>query len=588
MNSPVQFAAAEPEQLRQIAQDWLDRFNGALERADQSALEDLLSPDGYWRDLLAHQWDFRALKGPHVIAPSLILEGRANGVRHFTLHPDYSAPKFMTRSGRKVLEVFVHFLTALGTGSALVRLEKAQDGAYRAWGLMTSLQSLEAFPEAIGKHRPERVRVRAEGENWLDRLEQDRNFDTEEPEALVVGAGHSGLMIAARLKAMGVRTLVIESLPRVGDIWRNRYHTLQLHNEIDTIDFPYVSYPLTWPTYVPKDMYAAWMEFYALAMELPVWTSVRFLSAERDDAAGNWTVRLKMPDGAERIVRPKHVIMATGGVSGRKKIPRLPGLDQFAGTVAHSADVRPTDEYRGKRAIVVGTSTSGHDIALELHQRGCHVTMVQRSPTTVVNIDPANLIYALYKEGRPIDEIDVVAIANDFDATLASYREFARIVAEMDKDLLAGLERVGFRTHAGYMGGGYFANYIHRGGGYYLNVGASEYIIDGRIKLIQNERIAAYEPQGARLDDGSLLEADVVVLATGYHNQEVDIREYFGDEIADKVGMVWGWDEGGEIRRAWRPTGQEGLWIQLGGVPQSRTYSKLLALQIVAELRQLK
>ena len=214
--------------------------------------------------------------------------------------------------------------------------------------------------------------------------------------------------------------------------------------------------------------------------------------------------------------------------------------------------------------------------------------MVQRSPTTVVNIDPANLIYALYKEGRPIDEIDVVAIANDFDATISSYRDFSRIVSEMDKDLLAGLEKVGFRTHAGYLGGGYFANYIHRGGGYYLNVGASEYIVDGRIKLIQNERIAGYEPYGARLDDGALLEADVVVLATGYHNQEGDIREYFGDEGADKVGMVWGWDEGGEIRRAWRPTGQEGLWIQLGGVPQSRTYSKLLALQIVAELRHLK
>lgn len=588
MNRPVQLEDADTGQARRIAEDWLDRFNDALARCDRAALEAVLAPDGYWRDLLAHQWDFRALKGPAAIAPTMIAERQARGVRSYELHPAYSAPRQIRRSGHRVIEVFLRFATMLGTGSALARLEKGPDGVYRAWGLMTSLQSLDAFPEAIGTHRPERVAVRAQGENWLDRLEQDRNFDTTDPEVLVVGAGHSGLMIAARLKAMGVRALVIESLPRVGDVWRNRYHTLQLHNEIDTIDFPYVSYPQTWPTYLPKDMYAAWMEFYALAMELAVWTSVRFLGAERDDASGRWRARLRMPDGQERILRPQHVVMATGGVSGRKKLPALPGLDSFAGTVAHSADVRPTEEFRGKRAIVVGTSTSGHDIALELHQRGCDVTMVQRSPTTVVNIDPANLIYALYKEGRPIDEIDVVAIANDFDATLASYREFARIVAEMDKDLLAGLERVGFRTHAGYMDGGYFANYIHRGGGYYLNVGASEYIIDGQIGLIQNERIVAYERDGARLDDGRLLEADIVVLATGYHNQEVDIRDHFGDAVADKVGKVWGWDENGEIRRAWRPTGQDGLWIQLGGVPQSRTYSKLLALQIVAELRGLK
>jgi putative flavoprotein involved in K+ transport len=588
MNRPVQLADVDTGQERRIAEDWLNRFNEALVRSDAAALEDVLAPEGYWRDLLAHQWDFRALKGPKIIASTMIAEGIAKGVRDYRIHPTYSAPKHMTRSGRRVIEAFLQFSTTLGTGGALVRLEKGQDGLYRAWGLMTSLQSLDSYPEAIGKHRPERVAVRAEGENWLDRLEQDRIFDTTEPEVLVVGAGHSGLMIAARLKAMGVRPLVIESLPRVGDVWRNRYHTLQLHNEIDTIDFPYVSYPQTWPTYLPKDMYAAWMEFYAVAMELAVWTSVRFLGAERDAASGTWSARLCMPDGKERILRPKHVVMATGGVSGRKKLPALPGLDRFAGTVAHSADVRPTEEFRGKRAIVVGTSTSGHDIALELHQRGCDVTMVQRSPTTVVNIDPANLIYALYKEGRLIDEIDVVAIANDFDTTLASYREFARIVSEMDKELLAGLEKAGFRTHKGYLDGGYFANYIHRGGGYYLNVGASEYIVNGRIKLIQNERIVSYERDGARLDDGRLVEADIVVLATGYHNQEVDIRDYFGDSVADKVGRVWGWDENGEIRRAWRPTGQEGLWIQLGGVPQSRTYSRLLALQIVAELRGLK
>lgn len=356
MNSPVQFAAAEPEQLRQIAQDWLDRFNGALERADQSALEDLLAPDGYWRDLLAHQWDFRALKGPQDIASTLILEGRARGVRDFTLHPDYSAPKFMTRSGRRVLEVFVHFLTALGTGSGLVRLEKAQDGTYRAWGLMTSLQSLESFPEAIGKHRPERVKVKAEGENWLDRLEQDRNFDTEEPEALVVGAGHSGLMIAARLKAMGARTLVIESLPRVGDIWRNRYHTLQLHNEIDTIDFPYVSYPLTWPTYVPKDMYAAWMEFYALAMELPVWTSVSFLGAERDDVAGNWAVRLKMPDGAERIVRRSTSSWRRGVCRDARRSPNCPVSTSSRGP----SPIRPMS---GRRTNIAASARSSWEPA---------------------------------------------------------------------------------------------------------------------------------------------------------------------------------------------------------------------------------
>jgi putative flavoprotein involved in K+ transport len=382
--------------------------------------------------------------------------------------------------------------------------------------------------------------------------------------------------------------LTIESLPRVGDVWRNRYHTLQLHNEVYSIDFPYMRYPESWPVFLPKDMYADWIEFYARAMELPVWTSTRFEGAERDEAQGRWVARLRMADGTERIVRPRHVVMASGGVSGRKSYPKLPGLDSFAGTVAHSADVRPNESFSGKKAIVVGTSTSGHDIARELTERGCQVTMVQRSPTVVVNIDPANLIYNTYKEGRSIDEIDVVTIANNFDATLQSYRLFTDKVEEMDRELIEGLHKIGFRTDRGYLGGGYFANYLHRGGGYYLNVGASELLLNGRIRLIQHTGIEGYEARGARLKDGSLLEADVVVLATGYMNQEADIHDYFGPEVATRVGKVWGWDEGGELRRAWRPTGQHGLWLQLGGVPQSRTYSRFLAIQIVAELRGIK
>lgn len=588
MNKTVQDIVSHAAEERRIAEQWLRNFNATLETGDAAGVADLLAEDGYWRDLLAHQWDFRPLSGRETIASTLISEGKQRSIRDFAIDPRFTAPCQLLRAGRRVIEVIVQFRTGIGTGNGVVRLEKGGDGVYRAWGLMTSLQTLDGYPEAIGAHRPDRVVVRAEGENWLDRLEQDRNFDEEEPEALVVGAGHSGLMIAARLKAMGVRTLVVEAQPRVGDVWRNRYHTLQLHNEIYTIDFPYVSYPQTWPAYLPKDMYAAWMEFYALAMELAVWTSVRFEGGEFDEEAGVWQARLRMPDGSQRTLRPKHVVVATGGVSGRKNYPRLPGLEDFSGTVTHSADVRPTAEYRGKQAIVVGTSTSGHDIALELTQRGCDVTMIQRSPTTVVNIDPANLIYTLYKEGRSIDEVDIVSIANNFDATLASYREFARIVTKMDKDLLAGLEKAGFRTDPGYLGGGYFANYLHRGGGYYLNVGASEYIVDGRIKLLQNDRIGRYEAGGARLTDGTLVPAQLIVLATGYLNQEVDIRDYFGDAVADKVGKVWGWDQAGELRGAWRPTGQKGLWLQLGGVPQARTYSKLLALQIVAELRSIE
>ncbi|CAN5419315.1 NAD(P)/FAD-dependent oxidoreductase [soil metagenome] len=585
-HKPLQGTAEDRAQ----AESWLAAFDSALRTGDEAAAHALFIDDAYWRDVLAHQWDYRSLTGPGEFIPRLFSEGRARGARDFAIDQRYTEPTRQARSGRDVIEAIFKFSTDLGAGNGIVRLQEvpAGSGQWRAWGFMTSLQELASHPERINDRRPVRVELGKSGENWSDQLHQDARFVNEEPEVLVVGAGHSGVMIAARLRAMGAKVLTIESLPRVGDVWRNRYHTLQLHNEVYSIDFPYMRYPESWPVFLPKDMYADWIEFYARAMELPVWTSTRFEGAERDEAQGRWVARLRMADGTERIVRPRHVVMASGGVSGRKSYPKLPGLDSFAGTVAHSADVRPNESFSGKKAIVVGTSTSGHDIARELTERGCQVTMVQRSPTVVVNIDPANLIYNTYKEGRSIDEIDVVTIANNFDATLQSYRLFTDKVEEMDRELIEGLHKIGFRTDRGYLGGGYFANYLHRGGGYYLNVGASELLLNGRIRLVQHTGIEGYEARGARLKDGSLLETAVVVLATGYMNQEADIHDYFGPEVATRVGKVWGWDEGGELRRAWRPTGQHGLWLQLGGVPQSRTYSKFLAIQIVAELRGIK
>ncbi len=576
--------------VQAAAESWLANFDRLIGSSDRDGLAALFTPDAYWRDLLVCQWDYRSLKGREVIAGHLATEAAACGLRSIALDERYSAPHWETRAGTRVIEVIFTFSTTIGSGNGVVRLvlADAEKPGVLAWGLMTSLQRLTGFPEAIDAHRPERAAVRHPGENWLDQIARARSFDGEEPEVLVVGAGHAGLMIGARLKAMGVRVLLVEKSPRVGDIWRNRYHTLQLHNEVFSIDFPYTTYPRNWPVYLPKDMFAAWMEFYATATELAVWTSTQFGGAAYDEADGRWSARLTTADRAERVLRPRHIILATGGISGRQNYPALPGLDSFAGTVSHSADVRPTEAFRSKKAIVIGTSTSGHDVALELYQRGCDVTMIQRGPTNVVSIDPANAIYALYKEGRTIDEIDVISIASDFGTTIRNYQDFARHIEALDSTLHEGLRKVGFRLDPGYLNGGYFANYLHRGGGYYIDVGASAYLIDGRIRLVQNDDLASYEARGARLRDGSLLEADIIVLATGYLNQEADIHEYFGQDIAARVGKVWGWDEGGELRRAWRPTGQRGLWLQLGGMPQARTYSKLLALQIVAELRGIK
>jgi putative flavoprotein involved in K+ transport len=124
--------------------------------------------------------------------------------------------------------------------------------------------------------------------------------------------------------------------------------------------------------------------------------------------------------------------------------------------------------------------------------------------------------------------------------------------------------------------------YLRRGGGYYFNVGCSDLIISGKIGLIQFADIERFVTQGARLRDGSIVPTELLVLATGYKNQQDTVRLYLGDEIADRIGPVWGFDERGELRNMWRQTAQPGLWFTAGSLAQCRIFSRYLALQIKA------
>jgi len=106
--------------------------------------------------------------------------------------------------------------------------------------------------------------------------------------------------------------------------------------------------------------------------------------------------------------------------------------------------------------------------------------------------------------------------------------------------------------------------------------------VDGRVGLVQWDSIERFVPEGARLKDGSTVPAELLVLATGYKNQQETVRAALGDAVADRIGTVWGFDAGGELRNMWRPTPQPGLWFTAGSLAQCRIYSKVLALQIKA------
>jgi thioredoxin reductase len=398
---------------------------------------------------------------------------------------------------------------------------------------------------------------------------------------LVVGGGQAGLSIAARCKQLQLDTLIVDREARIGDNWRKRYHALTLHNQVHVNHLPYMPFPPNWPVYIPKDKLANWFEAYVDAMELNYWTGTAFESGSYDEAAGRWSVVLRRPDGTRRIMHPRHVVMATG-VSGIPNVPELPGLNNFAGTVLHSSQYQDGEDWKGKAAVTIGTGNSGHDIAQDLHSSGAKVTLVQRSPTLITNIEPsAQLAYATYNEGT-LEDNDLIATSMPLVLARRSHAMLTEQSKKFDQELLDGLERVGFKLDYGEGNTGWQFKYLTRGGGYYFNVGCSDLVVRGEIGLAQFSDIESFTAEGVRMKSRETLAADLIVLATGYKPQEHLVRKLFGEEVTARVGPIWGFGEGQELRNMYTRTGQPGLWFIAGSLAQCRINSKYLALQIKA------
>jgi putative flavoprotein involved in K+ transport len=563
------------------AERWIAAFGAALQARDAAAAADLFSDNGLWRDVLTFTWTIQTMTGRPAIEAMLDRTFARTQATNFHIPPKRTPPRWVSRAGTDSIEVIFEFATAFGPANGIVRLVPDSQGRLRAWTLNTNLHELRGHEEKF-KRRGEPDSTRDFGAaNWVDRLTKARAFADRDPVVLVVGGGQAGLSIAARLHQLGIDTLIVDRHQRIGDNWRKRYHSLTLHNEVHVNHMPYMPFPPTWPIYIPKDMLANWFESYVDAMELNFWTGIGLVGGSYDDARRQWSVTLRRSDGTERVMHPRHLIFATG-VSSIPYTPDLPGLDAFGGTVVHSGDFKNAEQWKGRKALVLGSGTSGHDVAQELHAHGADVTIIQRSRTYVVSLKEAQSVYAIYSEGIPFEDCDLLATSFPYPVLQRSYQLSTARGREVDKALLAALEKRGFRLHFGEDETGFQMMYLRRGGGYYFNVGCSDLIISGQVKLLQYADIEKFVAQGARLRDGRIVPADLLVLATGYKNQQDTVRAYLGDAIADRVGPVWGFDEGGELRNMWRRTAQPGLWFTAGSLAQCRIFSRYLAIQIKA------
>ena len=572
--------------IRSEVDNWLKSFNESIlqqKNKDESIkiLSNLFFEDSHWRDILALTWKIQTVSGKSKIIEDLYNNILDVSAKDFQIDQERTPPREVIRGGKSVIEVILKFNTKFGECEGIVRLyeDHEEQRQFKAWSFLTALSELNNS----NNKELEKYQNTLEGPNWLDKRNKDRLFNNREPEVIVVGSGQAGLSIAARLKQQDIDTLIVDKNERVGDNWRNRYHSLKLHNQTHVNHLPYMPFPSTWPTYIPKDKLAGWFEYYVESMELNVWTNTRFIGAEYKEDKKYWNVKLKLPDGTIKVMKPKHIVMAVG-VSSVPNRTKITGINDYKGKVIHSVDYDSGKDYNGKNVLVYGTGTSAHDVAQDLYVHGANVKIVQRSPSMVVNVEPSSqLPYQLYSEGPNIDDCDLITISTPLQVLKKTHQLLTEKTKRIDKPLLDKLTSVGFNLEYGEENSGWQFKYLTRGGGYYFNVGASDLIADGKIKVIQFSDIEKFVSPGIEMKSGEKFNIDLMVTATGYKGQEYVVEELFGKSVVDKIGPIWGFDdERQELRNMWMQTKQPGLWFHAGSLAQCRIFSKFLALQIKA------
>jgi putative flavoprotein involved in K+ transport len=574
----------------QVLGRWIAELDRALEANDVEAATALFGPDSYWRDLVAFTWNIVTVEGRAGIADLLSHTLAQTGPRGFALEGEAS-------EAGGIVEGWFTFETAQARGRGYVRLK---DGL--GWTLLSTLTELKGHEEQRGPRREKGVQhgVVANRRSWLDRktAEQHELGYTRQPYVVIIGGGQGGIVLGARLKRLGVPTIIVEKNAQPGDSWRNRYASLCLHDPVWYDHLPYMPFPDHWPVFSPKDKIGDWLEMYTRVMELDYWSSTRAKRATYDDATGEWRLEVER-DGTPVTLRPRQLVFATG-VSGMPVVPELPGAQTFQGEQYHSSGYTSGEAYRGRKAVVVGSNNSAHDICADLWEHGADVTMLQRSSTHVARSDTLLelALSPLYSEqalagGITTDTADLLFASVPYrllgPLQVPVYAEMAR----RDADFYARLEKAGFLLDFGDDSSGLFMKYLRRGSGYYIDVGASELVANGSIKLRSGVEVTEIKPRSVVLADGSELEADLLVYATGYGPMNGYVAQIVSPEVGERVGKCWGlgsettrdpgpWE--GELRNMWKPTRQPGLWFHGGNLHQSRHYSLLLALQLKARM----
>lgn len=507
-----------------------------------------LAQNAIWRDLLALTGTFRTFYDPDVVAKTWRYLCKTSTIQNLAVTPGTAQ---VLRFGPKAcwLQVGITFDTdgvcpAKCSGSlGLV----PHDGTWKIWLITTVLEQPHGFPD-------------------VDKLEPgtpdpNSNINNNEPlDCIVVGAAVAGLSMAGRLKSLGLSYKLLEQHASIGDIWtKARYESVKLHTSRDFNQLP--GQPKTFtaddPYHLNSADLARGFQKYVKTFGINVSTGTKVVGASYDAASKTWTVEAQRHGETTITLKAHHLVLATGSRGTDPITPKYADRETYTGTVLHAIDWKTGLPWQNKRGIVIGSANTAHDIIADMVRANFQsVTLVQRSKTFVLPMSTFSaLVDPVYRTEIPSEVSDRLLLNNPLPVQRLVAMEGIRACADLNPAYFDKLEAQGYLAER-Y--GDLWGLIYDREGGHFFDVGSGELIADGRVKVKSDALPVAHTETGLRFSDGSELEADVVVFATGY---ESDIRKcaarIVGEDVARNLEEFWQCDSEGETRGAWRDTGRK-------------------------------
>jgi hypothetical protein len=328
-------------------------FQDLAEFVLNNLFESHVDDSGLWRDFLCMTGQVRTFSGSERIK------------EEWARYSQEREPRDFKAAGRRIsrptpdsswVDVSFTFTTRqcgelIGNCSGIISFVPSKDNAgWKIWMLRTVLENFNGY----GHPDDPSPILRMPTANSSDRLEQ-------QVPVLIIGAGQAGLSLAGRLGALSMGYILLEKETEIGHSWTGKYDGVRQHTIKEMNNLPFDrTYKVSDPNLLPARIVAEGFKNYVNKYHINIWLSAEVEKCVASNGDIGWTVNVRK-EGRRYTINARHLVLCMGARLSVPDPPKIPKAALFKGNILDLGTFKNSSKWKGKKGIVVGSATGGHD-----------------------------------------------------------------------------------------------------------------------------------------------------------------------------------------------------------------------------------